>query len=138
KQPYATWRMPSVDVVARADYHTNGANSRLDTRYEVFASGEAARASFDMRLASDADGAPENLRIRAYRMDPAGGLLGPLAATQLIAGDVDMLSGNVAGANGVGRGVFVSNRALEQPTRFGTTVLRGILPLGWDAELYRN
>ncbi len=138
KQPYAMWRMPSVDVVARADYRANGANSRLDMRYEMFASGEAARSSFDMRLASDADGAPESLRVRAYRMDPAGGLLGPLAATQVVAGDVDMLSGNVAGANGVGRGLFVSNRALEQPTRFGTTVLRGVLPLGWDAELYRN
>ena len=39
---------------------------------------------------------------------------------------------------GVGRGLFVSNTPLNRPTRFGTTIMRGALPLGWDAELYRN
>lgn len=138
RQPYAMWRMPSVDVVAETSYHADSGRDRLETRYELFASGEVARASFDVRLASDAKAVPETLRVRAYRMDPSGGMLGPLDATQVVAGDVDMLSGNLAGAIGVGRGAFVSNRALQQPTRFGTTVLRGTLPLGWDAELYRN
>jgi hypothetical protein len=125
-------------VVARADYRSGPGTSRLNTKYEVFASGEIARASFDMRLASDEDGVPESLRVRAFRMDPDGGLLGPLKATQIIAGDVDMLSGNLAGSPGVGRGVFLSNRPLQRSDRFGTTILRGTLPLGWDAELYRN
>ena len=138
RQPYALWRLPSVDMVAQTEYRTASGRSRLNTRYEIFASGEVARASVDVRLASDANGVPDSLRMRAYRMDPEGGLLGPLRATQLIAGDVDMLSGNLAGAPGVGRGVFLSNRDLNQSDRFGTTVLRGTLPLGWDAELYRN
>ncbi|MBO9517899.1 MAG: carboxypeptidase regulatory-like domain-containing protein [Porphyrobacter sp.] len=138
KQPYALWRMPSVDVVAQADYSNGGRHSQLNTRYEIFASGEIARASFDMRLASDNDGAPDSLRLRAYRMDPDGQMLGPLEATQAVAGDVDMISGNLAGASGAGRGAFISNRGLDQSDRFGTTILRGTLPLGWDAELYRN
>jgi hypothetical protein len=140
KQPYAMWRMPSVDVVAQSDYRSASGpqGGRLNTRYEIFASGEVARASVDVRLASDHRGVPDSLRMRAYRKDPDGGMLGPLRATQLIAGDVDMLSGNLAGAPGVGRGMFVSNRALHQSDRFGRTVLRGSLPLGWDAELYRN
>lgn len=139
KQPYAMWRMPSVDVVAQASYNNGGGGgSQLNTRYEIFASGEVARASFDMRLASDNDGVPDSLRVRAYRMDPDGGLLGPLDATQAVAGDVDMISGNLAGASGAGRGLFISNRALDQSDRFGKTILRGTLPLGWDAELYRN
>lgn len=137
-QPYAMWRMPSLDVVTQANYRSSSGRGRLDTRYEIFASGELARASVDMRLASDAEGAPDSLRVRAFRKDPDGGMLGPLRATQLIAGDVDMLSGNLAGAPGVGRGVFLSNRALKQSDRFGATILRGDLPLGWDAELYRN
>lgn len=137
-QPYAMWRMPSIDVVARSDFRSSGGTRRLNTRYEVFASGELARASFDMRLASDANGAPDSVRLRGYRMDPDGRLLGPLRATQAVAGDVDLLSGDLAGAPGVGRGVFLSNRALARPTRFGSTILRGTLPLGWDAELYRN
>jgi hypothetical protein len=138
QQPYSLWRLPSVDVVAQADYRSSGGRGRLNTKYEVFASGELAMASFDMRLASNAQGVPDSLRVRAYRKDPDGGLLGPLRATQVLAGDVEILSGELAGAPGVGRGVFLSNRSLQQSDRFGTTFLRGTLPLGWDAELYRN
>jgi hypothetical protein len=137
-QPYALWRQPSVDVVAEGSYHRNAGNSQLNARYEVFASGEVARASFDLRLASDDRGVPESLRLRAFRMDPEGRMLGPLRATQIAAGDVEMPSGNLTGGAGVGRGLFVSNTPLNRPTRFGTTILRGTLPLGWDAELYRN
>jgi hypothetical protein len=137
-QPYSLWRTPSVDVVAEGSYRRDGGRSRLDTRYEVFASGEVAMASFDLRLASDADGVPQSLRLRAFRMDPEGRMLGPLRATQVVAGDVDMPSGNLSGGAGVGRGLFVSNTPLNRPTRFGTTIMRGALPLGWDAELYRN
>lgn len=138
RQPYAMWRTPSVDLVTSADFRSAKGQSDLDTRYEVFASGELALASYDMRIASNAEGEPETLRLRAYRMDADGRMLGPLRATQVVAGDVDILSGDLAGAPGVGRGVFLSNRQLNQPTRFGTTILRGTLPLGWDAELYRN
>ena len=137
-QPYALWRTPSVDVVAESTYRRDSGRSRVDRRYEVFASGEAALASFDMRLASDTQGVPQSLRLRAFRMDPDGRLLGPLRATQVVAGDVDMPSGNVAGGAGVGRGLFIGNIPIDRPTRFGTTILRGALPLGWDAELYRN
>jgi hypothetical protein len=137
-QPYALWRTPSVDVVAQSDYRRAEGRSQSATRYEIFASGEAALASFDLRLASDNHGVPESLRLRAFRMDPEGHMLGPLRATQLVAGDVDMPSGNLTGGAGVGRGLFISNTPLDRPTRFGTTILRGALPLGWDAELYRN
>ncbi|HEY6817026.1 MAG TPA: carboxypeptidase-like regulatory domain-containing protein [Croceibacterium sp.] len=138
-QPYALWRAPSVDVVAESTYRRgDSGGGRLDRRYEIFASGEAALASFDLRLASNTKGVPQTLRVRAFRMDPEGTMLGPLRATQLVAGDVDMPSGDLAGGAGVGRGLFVSNTPLHRPTRFGSTVLRGVLPLGWDAELYRN
>lgn len=136
-QPYSMWRLPSVDLVAKADVRSGGGD-KLATRYEVLASGEVAMASYTARLASDRDGTPESVRVRAFRMDPDARLLGPLRATQVVAGDVDLLSGSVAGASGIGRGVFLSNRALSRPSRFGVTVLRGALPLGWEAELYRN
>jgi len=137
-QPYALWRTPSVDVVAESNFRRQSGKGQLDTRYEIFASGEVARASFDLRLASDTQGVPQSLRVRAFRMDPEGGMLGPLQATQIVGGDVNLPSGNLAGGAGVGRGLFISNTPLDRPTRFGTTILRGVLPLGWDAELYRN
>ena len=138
RQPYSLWRMPSIDVTAQADYHSSGGSSTVSTRYELFASGEAAGASVSARLASNEKGEPATLRVRAFRMDPEATLFGPLRATQVAAGDVDILSGSLAGSPGVGRGAFISNRALNRPSRFGTTILRGALPLGWDAELYRN
>jgi hypothetical protein len=138
--PYRAWRTPSVDVVAEVNWLNpgNGAAAQLRTRYQLYASGEIAGASVDARLASDSKGVPDTLRVRAYRNDPEGKMLGPLRATQVAVGDVEVYSGNLAGASGVGRGAFVSNRPLERANSFGKTVLRGELPLGWDAELYRN
>jgi hypothetical protein len=138
--PYRTWRTPSVDAVAEVAWvHAGGgAPGQLTTRYQLYVSGEVAGASVDARLASNSRGVPDTLRMRAYRNDPEGRMLGPLHATQIAAGDVQVFSGNLAGASGVGRGAFVSNRPLERATSFGKTVLRGALPLGWDAELYRN
>lgn len=140
KLPYQTWRTPSVDVVADVSWvhYGSGGSDQLRKRYQAYASGEIAGASVDARLASDSNGVPDTLRVSAYRKDPAGHMLGPLHATQVAAGDVEVYSGNLAGAGGVGRGVFLSNRPLERPTSFGKTVVRGTLPLGWDAELYRN
>jgi len=74
RQPYAMWRLPSVDVVARADYSNGSGNGRLNARYEVYASGEIARASYAMRLASDSEGVPQSLR--AVVIGEAATLLG--------------------------------------------------------------
>lgn len=134
--PYRDWRPPSVDVQLTAVARNEG--RRRELRYEAFASGEALGTSYDARLASDPGGRPESLRVRAYRNDPDGGLLGRLRATQVAVGDVETISGALTGQSAVGRGAFVSNRPLAQPSRFGQTTLRGELPSGWDAELYRN
>ena len=87
EMPYRGWRTPSVDVVARIGYD-DGAFGRqgMSLRYELLASGELAGASVDARLVSDENGVPRNLRVRAYRADPQGRLLGPL--TDLPAGVV--------------------------------------------------
>ena len=137
KVPYRLWRTPSVDVIAELGV-ANGSGKSVQGRYEVYASGEVAGASVDARLASDSQGRPDTLRVSAYRKDPDGRMLGPLKATQVAVGDVELLSGNLAGGDGIGRGAFVSNRPLNRSSSFGKTVLRGALPLGWDAELYRN
>ena len=139
EMPYRGWRTPSVDVVARVGYD-DGAFGRNGTsfRYELLASGEVAGASVDARLVSDETGVPRNLRMRAYRADPQGRLLGPLKATQVAAGDVQGASTSLGGRSTTGRGLFVSNRPLDRPSSFSNTILRGSLPAGWDAELYRN
>ena len=136
--PYRAWRTPAVDVLARLRYEQRGGSEQRETRYELYASGEIARASVDARLASDNSGVPQSLRMRAYRFDPDGGLLGPLDATQIAVGDVETRSGALAGRSGVGRGVYIGNYPLDRSSSFSTTTLRGAMPAGWDAELYRN
>lgn len=137
--PYRAWRTPAVDAMVRFEFKDGpGDRQALDRRYELFASGEAVGASFDARLASNHKGVPDALRMRAYRVDPGGRMLGPLGATQIAVGDVETFSGKLSGQTAVGRGAMVSNRPLYQPSSFARTDLRGAMPEGWDAELYRN
>ncbi len=139
KDAYRFWRTPSVDVVASlgARKKSRGALG-VSQAYEIFASGELAMLSYDARIASGSNGLPESLRLRGYRNDPKGGLLGPLKATQFAFGDVSLPETTSGTTNSTGRGAFVSNRPLGQPDVFDRTNFRGELPDGWDAELYRN
>lgn len=139
RDPYKMFRTPSIDVVASVGAaHDKQVGRRIEARYEIYASGEIAGASFDARLSSDDRGIAENLRVRAYRTDPNGALLGPLKATHWALGDVATNVTPLGIQTTAGRGAFVTNRPLNRPDSFDRTVFRGELPNGWDAELYRN
>jgi hypothetical protein len=138
KLPYRMWRAPALDFIVSAGV-TYGASTglKVDRRASVMAAGEIARLSYDALLSTDEKGKPQSLRMRAYRSDPDGGLLGPLQATHFAVGDVPGLSSRLVGAAS-GRGVEVTNRPLFNPVAFDRTRFEGDLPTGWDAELYRN
>ena len=92
-RPYQAWATPSVDVVASMGVVSDKrGGSYVQGRYEIFAAGEVARQSFDARLSSNNEGVPDSLRVRLYRTDPQGQLLGPLKATHYGLGDVSLLS----------------------------------------------
>lgn len=133
--PYQSWRTPSVDVQVQAQWTKA---SGFNAQYEALAAGEALGMSFTARLAGSDGLVPDSLRLRAFRNDPAGELLGPLQATQFALGDVETQRGALTGQSAYGRGAFISNQPLGRGARFGLTTLRGTLPAGWDAELYRN
>ena len=130
---------PSVDVVASvgAVLDRRGSN-RVEATYELYAAGTVGAFAYDARLSSDRRGLPETLRVRAYRTEPRGGLLGPLNATHVAVGDVQGASSALVASSSVGRGAVVTNRPVERLDRFDRIDLRGELPRGWDAELYRN
>ncbi len=139
KDPYRFWRTPSVDVVASGSFRKDdNAPLRLNARYEIFASGELAGASFDARLSSDERGVPERLRVRGYRSDPNGELLGGLHATHFALGDVSLSPTPLGIQSTAGRGGYITNRPLDRADNFDKTTFRGDLPDGWDAELYHN
>lgn len=133
--PYQAWRAPAVDVQIQGQWSSK---SGFSTQYEGLASGEALGMSYSARLAGRDSLLPDSFRLKVYRNDPAGQLLGPLGATQVAFGDVETPPGSLSGQSAYGRGAFISNRPINLPSRFGTTTLRGTLPAGWDAELYRN
>lgn len=133
--PYKDWRTPSVDVQVQGQWSRA---MGTQVQYEALASGELLGMSYSARLAGSGFDLPDSFRLRAYRNDPQGELLGPLKATQVALGDVDTLRGGLTAQSAYGRGAFITNRPLNQPSRFGYTTLRGTLPAGWDAELYRN
>ena len=134
---YKMWRTPSVDAVVRAGYESSS-DHKLAGRFELYAAGELAGASFDARLSSDNQFKPNSLRITAFRNDAAGTLLGPLAATQIAVGDVETQGSQLTAQSAVGRGAYISNQPLGRQSRFSSTTIRGTMPSGWDAELYRN
>ena len=136
--PYRAWRSLSVDVVASIGglHDRRSGTGDFNASYELFATGEIAKASVEARLASDRSGIPASLRVRAYRTDPEGRL--PLGATTIAAGDVAAMASPLVSAGAIGRGAMITNRPVDRPDTFDRTSFRGELPVGWDAELYRN
>ena len=138
KLAYRMWRAPALDFIVSAGVTYNAGNGvRVDRRAVIRAAGEVARLSYDATIVNSERGIVPNVRFKAYRSEPDGGLLGPLNATQFAVGDVAGPTNRLI-AGGSGRGAEVTNRPLFNPSSFDRTRFDGDLPAGWDAELYRN
>ena len=137
--PYRMWRAPALDfVVSGGITYRASTGARVDRRAAISSAGEIATLSYNAQIATDDRGRPQSVRLRAFRSDPDGGLLGPLNATHFEFGDVTSHSSKLLGGGGNGRGVAVSNQPLYTPASFDRTRFEGELPAGWEAELYRN
>src|SRR5689334_15643458 len=137
--PYRMWRAPALDfVVSGGITYRAGDGVRVDRQSSVYAAGEIAHLSYDAQVTTTAKGKPNLLRVRAFRSDPDGHLLGPLKATHIGFGDVEGFDSSLTGSVAAGRGAVVTNRPLTARTAFDRTRIEGDLPTGWEAELYRN
>ena len=137
--PYRMWRAPALDFVVSGGVTYRARDGvKVDRYTSVYAAGEIAHLSYDAQLSTTQKGIPNNLRLRAYRSDPDGGLLGPLKATHFGFGDVAGLDSRLTGSSTSGRGAVVTNRPLFAQSAFDRTRFEGDLPSGWDAEIYRN
>ena len=137
--PYRLWRAPALDFVVSAGitYRAND-GMRVDRQSSVYAAGEIAHLSYDAQVTTTNKGKPSLLRLRAFRSDPDGHLLGPLKATHFGFGDVESFDSSLTGTVAAGRGAVVTNRPLTARTAFDRTRVEGDLPTGWEAEVYRN
>src|SRR5881275_1011669 len=137
--PYRMWRAPALDFVVSAGVTYRGSDGvRVDRQSSVFAAGEIAHMSYDAQVTTTEKDKPSLLRLRAYRSDPDGRLLGPLHATHFGIGDVEGFDSGLTGSVAAGRGAVVTNRPLSARAAFDRTRFEGDLPSGWEAEIYRN
>jgi hypothetical protein len=137
--PYRMWRTPALDfVVSGGATYRAGDGVRVDRQSSVYAAGEIAHLSYDAQVTTTAKGKPNLLRVRAFRSDPDGHLLGPLKATHIGFGDVEGFDSRLTGSIAAGRGAVITNRPLTARTAFDRTRIEGDLPTGWEAEIYRN
>jgi len=137
--PYRMWRSPALDFVVSGGVTYRAADGvRVDRQSSIYAAGEIAHLSYDAQVTTDAKGKPNLLRVRAFRSDPDGQLLGPLKATHVGFGDVEGFDSRLTGSVTAGRGAVLTNRPLAARTAFDRTHIEGDLPAGWEAELYRN
>ncbi len=137
--PYRMWRAPALDFVVSAGVTYRAKDGvRVDRQTSVYAAGEIAHLSYDAQLSTNHKGLPSNIRLRAFRSDPDGGLLGPLKATHVGFGDVEGFDSRLTGSVASGRGAIVTNRPLAARAAFDRTRFEGDLPSGWEAEIYRN
>ncbi|MEO6226125.1 MAG: hypothetical protein ABIO80_09805 [Sphingomicrobium sp.] len=137
--PYSMFRAPALDFVVSAGVTYRASDGlKVDRQSAIYAAGEIARLSYDAQVSTTNKGIPNALRLRAYRSDPDGKLLGPLNATHFGVGDVEGFDSRLTGSLSAGRGAVVTNRPLATRAAFDRTRFEGDLPSGWEAELYRN
>ena len=137
--PYRMWRSPALDFVVNAGVTYRAKDGmRVDRQSSIYAAGEIAHLSYDAQISTDQKGLPSALRLRAYRSDPDGHLLGRAHATHFGVGDVEGFDSKLTGSSAFGRGAVVTNRPLNAQTAFDRSRFEGDLPPGWEAEIYRN
>src|SRR3982751_6298088 len=131
--PYRMWRAPALDFVVSAGVTYRAKDGVLvDRQSSVFAAGEIAHLSYDAQLSTTPKGMPSMLRLRAYRSDPDGKLLGALRATHFGFGDVEGFDSRLTGSPAGARGAVVTNRPLATQAAFDRTRFEGDLPAGWE------
>lgn len=134
--PYRLFSPPAFDVTAAIGMDTTKSGpTRL---YDVRVGGDLLYTGFQGYVGSDQNGAISSVRATVERHQVGGGLLGPINATSVTAGDVFTPSLPIGARSSGGRGFAFTTAPLEQTSVFDHIDLRGELPIGYDVELYVN
>jgi len=142
ENPYRLAGYPSVDVTLGSFYNHSAAGT----------SGEDLTGSYNLQGAMDlafmtsqfyAQGSStektfQDARFQMGRKDPSANLLGPLRATEFSLGDVAAPSLSLVTGSALGRGGFLTNRAVTSSPNFDVHTLSGDSLPGHQVELYRN
>ena len=134
--PYRLIDWPFADVRLQSSLlDTPGQKLRTTQSYSVVGRGDLGLATGEFFFSGNRDDLFNSARLTLRREDPTGGLLGPLQATRVEAGDV-LAPGLSVGGPGVG--AFVTNNTTGIQNLGSSTDFAGLEQPGTDVELYRN
>lgn len=138
--PYAWWSTPSFEVQAQSTVQGyENRKTKITRRATITAMAELARMSTEWLFQTNNKGKPDILRARAFRRDPDGEVFGKKwGVTEIQVGDITAPGDELVSLSGTGRGASISTIPFTRPDEWNRTTIRGDLPAGWDAELYRN
>jgi hypothetical protein len=135
---YALVSMPVVDQTLGINASRSNGQGSSSVAYSAFVTGDLLGTEMSAYISSTNTKTTPVVRMTLSRHDPDGGLLGPLQARSVMAGNIGLPALDNTLRGGGGDGLLVSNRALSQPSSFGLHTLRGDLQPGWDVTLYFN
>ena len=136
---YNFLEFPVVDISLQGSHESGKERDNgFSGDYSVLARGDIGKMSADIFFAGDDEDSLKNSRITLERGDPDGNLLGPMKATHVAVGDVQVPSFPIISSGQNEIGGTIGNQALNRTRDFDTTRFEGDLPPGWDVELYRN
>ena len=133
--PYLLASVPMADVELRAISDTTR-GERIEG--DLHLAGDLAFMTAQAYLSATSDEGLVAALVTLGRRDPDGDMLGPLQATEFQIGDVATTSMPLGLRGAAGRGLFVTNQPFESVSVFDQVDLRGVLPDGYEVELYRN
>lgn len=134
--PYQFLDWPFIDNIVSTRYDNQ--SDEVLTSYSTVVSGDLLWMNSMLRLAGSSEDELSDVRLTFGRRDPGGNLLGFMHATGYFLGDVFNTQTPLVTSNREGVGFTVSSFSIAQQTEFDRINLRGELPPGWQAELYRN
>ena len=136
--PYKMIGWPITDSSMTFNFSKSETGNTNAFEQTTFITGDIGRLNAEGFFASDQNQEFTQARIKVGRRDPSGHLLGKLRATDVAVGDLLTPQVPMISSTRLGRGVLISNMPLDQPTEFDRITLEGDLPVGWEAEVYRN
>lgn len=132
---YEPISFPSADIELRAvSDQTYGTRAEADMLF----AGDLGYLTAESYLSGDTVNGLTASLFKVGRMDPDAELLGPLNATSFSIGDVSSNTMPLGLRSVAGRGFTVTNAPSDVGSVFDQIDLRGILPAGYEVELYRN
>lgn len=137
--PYALADLPFIDQTASISLDKSAQGGAAQSAYTAYLTTDLLGAEAALYTSYKRQDTKPGVRLTLGRNDPDAGLLGPLKARSVLVGSVPVPGlANISSNSATGNGIALSNRPLDQPTRFDTHSLQGDLPPGWDVELYYN